>query len=66
MPTPYTVYIALKQWQKVADAIKDPEDVLIVEGYPAHDAAGISVYTTNTTTKQLQQAQRQAQQASKQ
>jgi len=65
-PTSYTVYIALKQWQKVADALKDPEDVLIVEGYPAHDAAGISVYATNTTTKQLQQAQRAAQQASKQ
>jgi hypothetical protein len=65
-PTQYTVYIAQKQWQKVADALKDPEDVLIVEGYPAHDAAGIGVYATNTTTKQLQQAQRAAQQASKQ
>jgi hypothetical protein len=64
-PTQYTVYIALKQWQKVADALKDPEDVLIVEGYPAHDVGGISVYATNTTTKQLQQAQRQAQQASR-
>ncbi len=62
-PTAYTVYIAQKQWQKVAEALQDPEDVLIVEGHPAHDAGGITVYATNTTTKQLQQVQRQAQQA---
>ena len=56
------MYIALKQWQKVEDAIKDPEDVLIVEGFPTATPQGINVYATNTTTKQLQQAQRQAQQ----
>ena len=65
-PTQYTVYIAQKQWQKVADAIKDPEDVLIVEGFPTATPQGISVYATNTTTKQLQQAQRAAQQVRKQ
>ncbi len=39
-------------------------DVLIIEGFPAADPArpGITVYATNVTTKQLQQAQRAAQQ----
>ena len=63
-PTPYTVYIAPKQWAKVATALSNPEDVLIVEGFPAADPAraGITVYATNVTTKQLQQAQRAARQ----
>ena len=30
-PTTYVVFIAQKQWKKVAQAIKDPQDVLIVE-----------------------------------
>ncbi len=63
-PTTYTVYIAAKQWTKVAPALLDPEDVLIVEGFPAYDPqhVGITVYATNVTTKVLQQAQRAAQQ----
>ncbi len=63
-PTPYTVYIAPKQWAKVAAALGNPEDVLIVEGFPAADPArpGITVYATNVTTRQLQHAQRAARQ----
>jgi hypothetical protein len=68
LPTPspvsttYTVYIAAKQWRKVEDAIADPEDVLIIEGFPQLDMAtsSIAVFATNTTTKKLQAAQRQA------
>ncbi len=65
-PTSYTVYIARKQWQTVAEALRDPEDVLIVEGFPAYDPTleGVGVYATNLTTKALQQAKRAAQQAS--
>ena len=61
-PTSYTVYIAPKQWTKVAEAIRDPEDALIIEGFPAYDPTleGIAVYATNITTKKLQQAQRTA------
>jgi hypothetical protein len=67
LPTPpnaattYTLYIASKQWRRVAEAIKDPEDTLIVEGFPQLDAqiGSIAVFVTNTTTKKLQQAQRQ-------
>ncbi|MDQ5853297.1 MAG: phosphorylated adapter RNA export RNA-binding domain-containing protein, partial [Chloroflexota bacterium] len=36
-PTPFTVYIAPKQWAKVAAALSNPEDVLIIEGFPAAD-----------------------------
>jgi molybdopterin-guanine dinucleotide biosynthesis protein len=56
------VYIAAKQWRKVASAIRDPEDVLIIEGFPQLDAqtSSIAVFATNTTKKKLQQAQRQA------
>jgi hypothetical protein len=55
----------MKQWNKVAEAIRDPEDTLIVEGFPQLDpeTSCIAVFATNTTTKKLQQAQRQAQQA---
>jgi hypothetical protein len=63
-PTTYAVYIARKQWQRVAEALQDPEDVLILEGFAALDPATttIAVFATNVTTKQLQQATR-AQQA---
>ena len=63
--TTYTLYIATKQWRRVADAMKDPEDALLVEGFPQLDAqtGSIAVFATNTTTKKLQQAQRQTQPA---
>ncbi len=68
LPTPpqsqllYLVYIAAKQWRKVAEAIADPEDVLIVEGYLTFDPdlKKLSVFAQNVTTKQLQRAKRQA------
>ncbi len=62
-PTKYVVLVARKQWQKVADAISNPDDRLIIEGYPTYapQHAGITVYATSVTTKQLQAAKRQAQ-----
>ena len=56
-PTDYTIYIAAKQWNKVAEAMKNPEDKLIVEGFAAFDPAleGMAVFVTNATTKLLQQ-----------
>ena len=70
LPTPeasstsYTVYIATKQWRKVADALQDQDDALIVEGYPHLDAEAktIAVFATNTTTRNLQAALRQTRQ----
>ncbi len=62
-PTTYVVYIARKQWLKVAEAIQDPDDKLIVEGYPAFEKrlGAVAVFATNVTTKALQAAQRRTQ-----
>ncbi len=64
--TRYTVFIARKQWAKIAAALAaDPEDAAIIEGYAALDPRvdGIAVYATGTTTKRLQAAARAAQAA---
>ena len=61
--TRYTVFIARKQWAKVAEALAtDPEDAAIIEGYAALDprVEGIAVYATSATTKRLQAAKRAA------
>lgn len=52
----YTVYIATKQWRKVAELIRDPSDVLIVEGHcmPDPESGGIAVLAQSATTRSLQ------------
>ncbi len=62
-PTTYIIFIAKKQWRKVAEAVKDPEDVLIIEGYPVFDKRleAMAVFVQNTTTRSLQRAKRQGQ-----
>jgi PHAX RNA-binding domain len=65
-PTTYTVSIASKQWKKVAETIiADPDDLLIVEGFPTTDphASAIAVFATNITTRNLQHAQKEAKKA---
>ena len=64
-PTGYMLLIARKQWDKVAASVRRPDDVLIVEGYPTLDPRfqGITVLATWATSKLLQQAERQRQQA---
>jgi hypothetical protein len=54
--TVYTVYIAAKQWRKVADLLKNPEDQLIVEGYCTLDPemGNIALLAQSATTKVLQ------------
>ncbi len=64
--TRYTVFIARKQWAKIAEALAaDPEDAAIIEGYAALDPRvdGIAVYATGATTKRLQAAKRATQPA---
>jgi len=61
--TRYTVFVARKQWGKIAEALAaDPEDAAIIEGYAALDprVEGIAVYATSATTKRLQAAKRAA------
>ncbi len=62
-PTNYMIFIQQKQWNKVREAMQNPEDALIVEGYPVHEPrfTGITVYATQVTTKALQAAKRTAQ-----
>jgi hypothetical protein len=62
--TDYAVFIARKQWQGVVAALQDPEDALIVEGFPTLDPrfkAGVTVLATQATTRKLQAAKRAAQ-----
>jgi hypothetical protein len=63
--TKYLVLVAKKQWNKVSGVLKDAEDVLIIEGYPAYEPrhAGITVYALSVTTKKQQAAKREAQRA---
>ena len=60
--TTYIVFIAVKQWRRVAESIKDPEDALIIEGYPFFDERlkTIAVLAQSVTTKLLQRAKREA------
>ncbi len=61
--TRYTVFVARKQWAKIAAALAaDPEDAAIIEGYAALDprVEGIAVYATRATTKRTQAAKRAA------
>jgi hypothetical protein len=60
--TVFLVYVARKQWQKVAPSLQNPEDRLIIEGYPFMDAklGVIGVLTQSATTVLLQRASRQA------
>jgi len=66
-PTTYMLFIQQKQWTKVQDALQQPDDALIVEGYPVHEPrfAGITVYATQVTTKVLQAAKRKEQPANR-
>jgi hypothetical protein len=64
----YTVYIAAKQWRRVADALRDPEDRLIVEGWPQPDpeSRSVALFVTAETTTSLQRALRERQQSKEQ
>ena len=45
-PTTYMIFMQQKQWNKVQVALRNPDDALIVEGYPVYEPhfAGITVY----------------------
>jgi hypothetical protein len=61
--TNYIVYIGAKQWKSVAATVSDPEDALIIEGFPQIDTktGAISVFASSVTSKKLQSAKRQSQ-----
>ena len=45
-PTNYMVFVQQTQWTKVQDAMQQPDDTLVVEGYGVHEPrfAGIMVW----------------------
>ncbi len=55
-PTTTTIYVPLKMWNKVEEALKDLQDRLVVEGFAAIEPGkqGYSVYGTLVTTAVLQ------------
>ena len=63
-PSVYVVYIAIKQWRKVKESLaQNPEDKLIVEGYPYFDrrigqGGTLTLYAQSVTTTGLQRARR--------
>jgi hypothetical protein len=60
--TAYSVYIASKQWKKVAESIGgNQDDVLIAEGFPYLDekTGSIAVFVSSMTTKLQQAAKRE-------
>ena len=62
--TDYAVFVSRKQWATVAEALQDPEDALIVEGFPSLDprfTTGVTVFAPHATTRKLQAAKRAAQ-----
>jgi hypothetical protein len=61
--TMYVVYVGSRQWRQVQEAIRNPEDVLIIEGVQVWDSEyeAITVFAINTTTKVLQNIRRQQQ-----
>jgi hypothetical protein len=60
----WTALIARKQWQTVAPALRqDPEDILVIEGQPCQQAGALVLYAGMVTTKNLQRARKEEQQA---
>lgn len=71
LPTPpesklvYLVCIGQKQWRRVEKAIRNPEDVLIIEGYLTYEKKlkKMAVFAQMVTTKFIQQKLRETQRA---
>ncbi len=59
--TKYYVFMGLRHWRKVEQALEDEEDMLIVEGSAIYDEqlGGITVLSTGVSTKHLESQKRQ-------
>ncbi len=56
----YSVYISSKQWEQVEDAIKDPNDEMIVDGICLYDqeTETFVIYATQVTTRKMRKTER--------
>lgn len=64
-PMPVTVYISARQWRRVEDALKLPQEALVVDGYCAWDGETgcLALHATRVSTlsaEALARARRQA------
>lgn len=61
--TTYTVYVGNRQWKRIKEAVKNPEDVVIIEGVQVYDAESqtIAVFAMSCTTKLIEQVKRESQ-----
>jgi hypothetical protein len=61
IPMTYIVYMPAKQWNKVAEFLQDPEDVLIIEGFPTFDPElkKMTLLAMKVMSKLQQRSQRQ-------
>ena len=61
--TMYVVYMTRRQWERVEQALDDPDDRLMVEGYPFTDRklGVVAVLAQQVTTSKLLRAKREAQ-----
>lgn len=59
----YLVYVGDKQWKRVARAIRNPEDILIIEGYLGYEKAlkKMVIFSQMVTTKLIQEERREKQ-----
>ena len=60
--TSYYVFMSRRHWKRVAKALADESDLLVVEGSAVYDAEleGITVLSTRVSTKKLDYQQRKA------
>jgi hypothetical protein len=65
LPTLYKIFIPLKRWRAMESALKNPDDVMVVEGYayPHDKAQTVLVLAQLATTTKLQVAWRDHQKA---
>ena len=63
----WNVLVALRQWNQVKDRIEsNPDDQLIIEGYPLQQGSQLVLLAQSCTSVAVQRAKKQAQQAQQQ
>jgi len=60
LPVDYTVYISANQWERVEDAIENPQDELMIDGVCKYDAETnmMAVFATYVTTRRLKKKEK--------
>lgn len=60
--TTYYVFMSLRHWKRVEEALKDESDLLVIEGSAVYDAQleGITILSTRVSTKMLDYQRRKA------